>query len=71
MKCNVGGMDRNIRIVVGITLLLVGVIVPMGTMWQIVVLVVAAIALVTAFVNFCPINAMLGINTCAGEKKQE
>lgn len=71
MKCNVGGMDRNIRIVVGIALLLIGLIAPIGTTWQIIALVVAAVALVTAFVHFCPVNAMFGIDTCAGEKKQE
>jgi hypothetical protein len=42
---------------------------PIGTTWQIVVLVIAAVALVTAFVGFCPANAMFGINTCGGEKK--
>lgn len=71
MKCNVGGIDRIIRIVAGIALLVVGLVAPIGTTWQIVVLVIAAVALVTAFVRFCPANAMFGINTCGGGKKEQ
>ena len=70
MKCNVGGMDRTGRIVVGIVLLLVGLLLPMAMMWRVIALVIAAIALVTAAVRFCPANALLGINTSeTGEKK--
>ncbi|HEY6094158.1 MAG TPA: DUF2892 domain-containing protein [Gallionellaceae bacterium] len=70
MKCNVGGIDRTGRIVLGIVLLIVGLVAPIGPTWQIVALVIAAIALVTAAVRFCPANAILGINTCEdGNKK--
>lgn len=71
MKCNVGGIDRIIRIVAGIALLVVAFAAPIGTTWQIVVLVIAAVALVTAFVRFCPANALFGINTCGGQKKEQ
>jgi hypothetical protein len=70
MKPNVGGMDLNARIVLGIGLLLVGLIAPISTVWQIVALVVAAIALVTAIVRFCPANYLFGINTCKMEEKK-
>lgn len=70
MKPNVGGVDRIGRIIVGILLLIAGLAVPMSATWQVVVLVVAAIALVTGFVKFCPINLMLGINTCKLEEKK-
>lgn len=69
MKCNVGGIDRTGRIVLGIVLLIVGLLAPIETSWRIVALVIAAIALVTAAVRFCPANAIIGINTCEGEKK--
>ena len=69
MKPNVGGIDRIARIVIGIVLLVVGLAAPVGTTWQIVALVVAAIALVTATVRFCPANAILGINSCELEEK--
>ncbi|MEN6584440.1 MAG: DUF2892 domain-containing protein [Sulfuricella sp.] len=70
MKCNVGGMDRTGRIVLGIVLLVIGLLAPIETMWRIVALAVAAIALVTAIVRFCPANAIFGINTCESEGKK-
>lgn len=70
MKLNVGGYDRIGRIVLGVVLLIVGLAAPVGAAWQIVALVVAAIALVTAAVRFCPANYLLGINTCKLEEKK-
>lgn len=64
MTCNVGGVDRVARTVVGIVLLTVGVAAQIGTGWRIAVLIVAAVALLTAWVRFCPANAILGINSC-------
>jgi len=64
MKCNVGGVDRTGRIILGIVLLLVGFFAPLSTIWQTIIFIVAAIALVTGIVQFCPANALLGINTC-------
>jgi disulfide bond formation protein DsbB len=69
MKCNVGGIDRTGRIVIGIVLLLVGLAAPLDMTWRIVALVIAAIALLTGIVRFCPANAILGINTCEREGK--
>lgn len=70
MKLNVGGYDRIARFVIGIVLLVVGLTAPVGAAWQLVALVVAAIALLTAVVRFCPINHVFGINTCkTGEEK--
>ena len=69
MKCNVGGIDRTGRIVIGIVLLLVGLTAPLDMIWRIVALVIAAIALLTGIVRFCPANAILGINTCEREGK--
>lgn len=70
MKCNVGGMDRTGRIVIGVVLLVIGLAAPVEMTWRIVVLVVAAIALATAIVRFCPANAAFGINTCKGGEKK-
>lgn len=70
MKHNVGGVDRIGRIVVGIVLLIVGLAAPIEMTWRIVALVVAAVALVTATVRFCPANWLLGINTCEREEKK-
>ena len=70
MKLNVGGYDRIGRFVLGAVLLLVGVAAPLSAVWQTVVFVVAAIALVTAGVQYCPVNQLFGINTCELDEKK-
>lgn len=69
MKCNVGGIDMAARLIIGAVLLIAAFTVTMSTMWQTVLLVIAAIALVTGIIRFCPLNALLGINTCTGKKQ--
>lgn len=70
MKHNVGGMDLSARIVVGVILLIAGLTAPVGMAWQIVALFIAAVALVTAALRFCPANMMLGINTSRHEDSE-
>jgi disulfide bond formation protein DsbB len=67
MKCNVGGMDRTARLVVGVILVLAGLLAPVTMPWRILLFIIAAIALVTATVRYCPANAVLGINTFEGK----
>lgn len=72
MKCNVGGMDRTGRIVAGIVLLVLGLLLPsLEMIWRIVILLLAAIALVTAIIRFCPANALFGINSCEQNKEEQ
>lgn len=59
MKANVGGIDRIIRIVVGVALI-VWVLFANGPVWA----WLGVIPLVTALVNFCPIYNLLGISSC-------
>jgi Inner membrane protein YgaP-like, transmembrane domain len=49
VKKTVGGIDKWIRIVIGLILILVGIFFPMSTRWRAGVFVVAVIALITAF----------------------
>ena len=61
-EANVGPIDRVVRIVLGIGLAavaLAGVAAP----WLYVVWVVAALALVTGMVGFCPLYAVLHVST--------
>lgn len=64
MKCNVGGADRTFRFVLGAALIGVGLFVEIGEGLRIAAFVVAAIALITATVRYCPANAVLGIDSC-------
>ena len=59
MKINEGGIDRALRIIVGIVLIalvFVGPKTPWG--W------IGLIPLITGLVGICPLYAILGIRTC-------
>jgi hypothetical protein len=59
----VGGADKKFRIGLGLILLGVSLFAEMKPLWMAVTLVVSAIALVTAFTGFCPLNSALGFNS--------
>jgi hypothetical protein len=64
MKKNVGSIDRIIRILFAVVVaVLFFTDVVTGTL-GIVLLVVGAVLLATSFINFCPLYAILGINSC-------
>lgn len=64
MNCNVGGMDRVLRIVAGLVIFALGVAGPLGW-WGLVGLV----PLATGVLRFCPAYTLLGIRTCAADGK--
>ena len=60
MKQNVGNTDRWIRIVLGVVLLSLIVFLNGGIRW---IGLIGLIPLLTGLFNFCPIYALLKINT--------
>ncbi len=58
MKSNVGGVDKILRLVVGIEIIGWGV--STQSWWG----AVGLLPLATALINFCPVYPYLGINTC-------
>lgn len=64
MKCNVGGMERATRIVAGILLLGFGYAGVTGIA-SVLAYAIGGILLFTGLIRFCPISAVLGVNTCA------
>lgn len=64
MIYNVGGIERPIRIVVGLLLLGLALFggMPAAGIW--VLGVIGAIALVTGVVGYCPVWTLFGVNTC-------
>lgn len=59
MKANVGGIDRVVRIAVGIALI-AWVLLANGPTWA----WVGVLPLVTGIFSFCGAYSLLGINTC-------
>lgn len=64
MTCNVAGADKTVRFIVGGAALLSGFLAPLETTWKVVLFAVAGVAFVTATVGFCPLNKLLGVDTC-------
>jgi Protein of unknown function (DUF2892) len=64
MTCNVGGIERPIRIVAGILVIGVGAFATLPPIGTAIALVVGTIALVTGAIGYCPLWALLGMNTC-------
>ncbi len=73
MKCNVGKLDKNIRIVIGAVILVVGVY--FQSWWGL----LGLIPLLTGIIGFCPAYVPFGISTCGcsdeecccGDKKKD
>lgn len=64
MTCNVGGIERPIRIVAGLLLIAVGALAGLSSMGMGIALTVGVVLLVTGAIQYCPLTALLGINTC-------
>lgn len=62
--CNVGGVDKSLRIIIGVVAVALVIFASLSTLWTVVALVVAAIMFVTVLARFCPVNALFGLNTC-------
>ena len=68
MKKNMGGADRIVRFIVAAVIGLLywqGII--EGTLAY-VLFAVAGIFLLTSFISFCPLYALVGLNTCKVKK---
>lgn len=68
MKQNMGSTDKIIRIILAIVF---GVLYFTGTVTGtigIVLIILGAVFLATSLVGFCPIYAVLGMNTCSAKK---
>jgi len=63
MKCNSGGIDRALRVIVGLVLIALAVTGTVGVWgW------IGVVPLLTGVVGFCPAYTILGINTCSTKK---
>ena len=63
MKSNVGGIDRVLRIVLGLALIAMTLTGTIGV-WS----WIGLVPLGTAALGFCPLYSMLGLNTCPMKK---
>ena len=59
MNTNVGGIDKILRIIIGLVLLSLVFIGPQ-TAWG----WIGIVPLATGLINWCPLYSLLGLNTC-------
>ena len=64
MTCNVGGIERTVRIFLGIALVAIATLGTLPTGVMIALYIIGAVAVVTGALGFCPAWMLLGINTC-------
>lgn len=70
MVCNVGRIERAVRVFVGLILLGIALFHVVAGAVAILAYVVGTIGLVSGVIGFCPAWAVFGINTC-GPKRVE
>ncbi len=61
MKMNVGGIDRTLRIVLGLALLAWLFVADAGLGW---LGAIGIVPLATGLAGFCPLYRLFGLNTC-------
>ena len=65
MKANVGGIDRILRIAIGLALLSLLYFGEGNLKW---LGLIGIVPIATALLRFCPLYPMLGINTCGKDR---
>ncbi len=69
MKKNVGTVDRAIRLILGLVLLVLAWYywAGLGAVWGTILVIIGLISLITSFISSCPLYSILGINSCKSE----
>lgn len=70
MKKNMGNLDRIIRSIVALVILVLYFTSTISGNLGIVLLVFAAVFALTSSISFCPLYTLLGINTCAVKEEK-
>lgn len=65
MGTNVGHLDRILRIVVGLAILVYGYM--MGSWWGL----IGLIPLITGLIKWCPVYTLIGASTCKKEDENK
>jgi hypothetical protein len=64
MQCNVGGVEREVRGALGLALLAAASVSPLPVRWRALLAGLGAVGVATAASQYCPLNSVLGIDTC-------
>ena len=67
MKANENGIDRTLRLILGVVLLIASFVwfnAAAGEITGIIAAVIGAVLLITGLVGFCPAYRLVGMSTC-------
>lgn len=64
MKKNMGSFDKALRIIIALVFIVLYVTNVISGTLGIILLVLAAVFVLTSFISFCPLYTLFGINTC-------
>lgn len=67
---NVGGIDRILRVIIGLSFLYIGIFLLIGLI-QVIFLLLGIGFLINAITGFCGIYYLMGISTCRIPKKNK
>lgn len=68
MKKNLGNIDKIIRVLIAVVVAVLFFTDTISGTLGIVLLAVSGVLVATSFMNFCPLYAVLGINSCPIKK---
>ena len=69
MKKNMGIVDRSLRIILAIVVVVLIYLGELSGVAAIILGIFAGVFLLTSLVSFCPLYALVGIHTCPAKKK--
>ncbi|MEL6821800.1 MAG: DUF2892 domain-containing protein [Calditrichota bacterium] len=69
MKKNMGSVDKIVRIIAALAIAALYFTGTVSGTLGIVLLVLAGVFVATSFVSFCPLYAIVGLNTCPVEEQ--
>jgi hypothetical protein len=58
MKKNIGSIDKSLRILLGLAIIIIGIF------YESWLGLVGIIPILTAFIGFCPLYSLIGVSTC-------
>jgi hypothetical protein len=64
MKKNVGSIDKGIRVLMALAVVLMNYFEIINGTTALILLSIAMVLIITSFANFCPLYALIGKSTC-------
>jgi len=70
MKKNMGGIDKAIRLIAALIIVILAYIKVITGTLAIVLLIIAGVFVLTSIFSFCPLYTIFGISTCSDKKAE-